>query len=112
MLNCHCDDCKKRNGTVFSTYLVIDENHLHVVDDSNSLTAYCNEAGDEKHFCANCGSPLYNRNSRYPGLFMLFYGVVADHARVVPRFNIYRERMAGWANELGNMRGFEKAIER
>jgi len=112
ILNCHCDDCKKRNGGAFSKYLVVNESDLHVSKGNKSLASYSAEGKGEKYFCSNCGSPIYNKNARYPGIFMVFYGSINDQKQITPMFNVYCESMSGWVSALGKLKSFERGIER
>ncbi len=112
VLNCHCDDCRKRNGAAFSTYLIVSESALHVGSGEESLASYSVEGKGTKYFCGNCGSPIYNENARYPGLYMVFYGVIDSRGRIKPMFNIHCESMAEWTLQLERLKRFEREIER
>ena len=112
VLNCHCDDCKRRNGGAFSTYMVVAESDLHISNSDRSLASYSVEGKGEKYFCTRCGTPIYNKNERYPGLYMVFYGAIKDQNQINPMFNVYCESMAEWVSDLGKLKSFEREIER
>ena len=40
VVNCHCDECKKRNGSVFSTYVAVSENDLLLTKGKKFLKKY------------------------------------------------------------------------
>ncbi len=112
VVNCHCDECKKRNGSVFSTYLAVSEKDLLLTQGEDKLKQY--EKADEgiKYFCADCGSPVYNKNYRYPGLYMVFYGVLGNPANFTPAFNVFCESKHDWVDSIGSLKSFPAGIER
>lgn len=111
-VNCHCDDCKKRNGTAFSTYIGAAENSLVITKGEDCIKKYEVENSGEKYFCAQCGSPLYNRNYRLPGMFMLFYGAFSEPEKFPPAFNVYCSSKHSWVDELRNIPSFQATIEK
>ena len=112
VVNCHCDDCKKRNGSAYSTYMAVQQNELNIVKGADSITGYTIENVGEKHFCANCGTPIYNNNYRYPGLYMVFYGAVNSDGNLTPSFNVFCENKHKWVDTISDIQSFQGSIER
>ena len=111
-VNCHCDDCKTRNGSAFSTYMGVAEKDLLITNGENYLKKYAVENSGEKYFCCECGSPIYNKNYRVPGLYMVFYGALSQPANFTPAFNVFCSSKHSWVNDINNIRSFQDSIEK
>jgi len=112
VVNCHCDECKKRNGSVFSTYVAASENDLILTKGKTFLKKYEIENEGIKYFCSECGSPVYNINYRFPGLYMMFYGAFSQAFKFEPSFNVFCESKHNWVDAISNITSFKAAIER
>ncbi len=112
VVNCHCDECKKRNGSAFSTYIAVSENDLNLTEGEHSLIQYEVENEGIKYFCSECGSPIYNKNYRFPGLYMVFYGAFSQAVNFKPSFNVFCENKQNWVDTIKNITSFQGAIER
>ena len=67
--NCHCSDCRAATGAVYGTLLFIDEAALQVSGAPKVFKHVADSGADmEKHFCADCGSQLFGRNSNRPNM--------------------------------------------
>ncbi|HXH72165.1 MAG TPA: GFA family protein [Mariprofundaceae bacterium] len=112
VVNCHCHACRKRNGASFSTYCVVPQTSLTVMQGQERIGIYDSETIGRKHFCSQCGTPLYNLNNRYPDFYMVHYGTVSEHAGLAPRYNIYCESKLPWVDGVEKLRSFAQAMER
>lgn len=56
---CHCDLCRKANGTAFSANCKVPRKRFRVTKDEGSLRRYESSAGAWRVFCGTCGSPAY-----------------------------------------------------
>ena len=112
VVNCHCHACRKRSGASYSTYCVVSQDDLYIFQGQESVARYEVSESGEKHFCSNCGSPLYNINKRYPGLYMVHYGSLSENTGLTPAFNLYCESKLPWVDNISSIKSFEKAIER
>ncbi|MBC3767078.1 GFA family protein [Neptunicella marina] len=108
-VNCHCELCRKLNGSAFSTYLIVKHADLTLVT-GNIKTAALSERA-VKHFCADCGSPLYNLNQKYPGLAMLYLGSV-ENMDTQPTANIYCESKLSWTDGIAKLAQFDQALHK
>lgn len=112
VVNCHCDDCKKRNGSAFSTYIAVSENDLRLTEGEHTLKQYEVENEGIKYFCSKCGSPVYNKNYRFPGLYMLFYGAFTNAFNFNPVFNVFCESKHNWVDAINDIKSFQRSVER
>ncbi len=110
VVNCHCNSCRQRNGAAYSTYCVVAEDDFRVVQGAEQLAAYQVTEISTKHFCAACGTPVYNTNGRYPGLRIAYYGTLTDHAGLAPAVNIYCESKLAWVDGIKGLKSFERSL--
>jgi len=112
VVNCHCDDCKKRNGAAFSTYIAVDENDFVLTKGGSNLKQYKIENVGSKYFCSECGSPIYNENSRLPGLCLAFYGAFSIPTNFNPNFNVFCSTKHSWVDTINSIPSFQESIEK
>lgn len=111
-VNCHCDDCKQRNGSAFSTYAGVNENDLVFTEGEHHLKKYQVEDSGEKYFCGECGSPIYNKNYRIPGMYLVFYGALSQPSGFTPSFNVYCSGKPGWVDDINKITSFQESIQK
>ena len=111
-VNCHCDSCRKFNGTPYSTYCVVTQNILDIVEGQDQISTYSAWDGGKKHVCSACGSPLYNAHKRYPGVYMVYYGSLSQNNGINPQFNIYCEDKLPWVDSISTIKSFQQSIEK
>lgn len=78
----------------------------------HSLKKYEIKSVGIKYFCSECGSPIYNNNYRFPGLYMLFYGALKQPENYKPSYNVFCESKHKWVDTISDITSFQKAIER
>lgn len=106
--NCHCKTCKKITGAAFETIAVIDEKSLEIVEGGELLSAYEISDTAKKHFCSNCGTPIYNLLIAYPGRCMVQVGSLDHPELVTPAVNVFCESMLPWVKGIADLKCFEK----
>lgn len=112
VVNCHCNCCRKRNGSSYSTYCVVSQGDLRIVRGHEFLKTYEISEGGKKLFCFTCGSALYKINPRYPGMLMVLYGSLSNNTNLTPSVNVYIESKLPWVESISSIKSFEKAIAR
>ena len=112
VVNCHCDSCRKYNGTAYTTYCVVKQSDLIVHMGLDKISTYDFGSG-HKHVCSKCGSPLYNAHEmKYPGMYMLYYGSISQNYKKAPNFNIYCENKLPWVDDLSQIKSFQQGVQR
>jgi hypothetical protein len=111
-VNCHCDDCKKRNGSAFSTYMGVTESDLIFTKGESHLKKYKVENSGEKYFCSDCGSQIYNKNYRISGLFLVFYGALSQPSNFTPAFNVFCSKKLSWIDDINKIKSFQESIQK
>lgn len=112
LVNCHCCLCRSINGGAFSSYVVVKaEGFTASFGDSLGSVAVGESA--IKHFCRDCGTPVFNTNpERYPGYTMLYFGTVEGHEALEPSLNIYCSSELDWVETLGSLPSFDEGYKR
>lgn len=109
VVNCHCTDCRKMNGSAFSSMVVSPESKGDITHGREHLGAYALSEAVTKHFCTRCGSPLFNLNTRLPGFRMLYLGAIDQHVDLVPSFNVFCRSQLGWVDRLADLKSYAGA---
>ncbi len=112
VVNCHCNFCRKHNGSAFSTYAVVAEADLEIAAGPEHVAAFEWYENGHKHFCRQCGTPLYGKNARYPGLCMVLLGTLAASRDLLPAVNLYCESALAWVGDVAQIPGFEQDFKR
>ena len=107
-VNCHCNNCKKINGGAFASLAVVKEKRLEITAGKEYLATYQLSENLAKHFCSRCGTPIFNRNSCYPGRCMVALGSLDDPTVVTPTVNVHCENRLSWVLLDDKMQNFEQ----
>ena len=112
VVNCHCSICRRQSGAAFSTYVAVLESAFEIISGIESISSFQMGEGAYKYFCKNCGSPIFNKNNRYPGLSIIYLGGISDLSNMVPTANIYCENQLPWVPSIAELRSFAQGIGR
>ena len=116
MLMCACQDCQRASGTGHSTVALVPTAALTVSGAAKGFDRTSDSGATfTRHFCPQCGTPLFGQSSRAPDIRMIAVGfytgqndwfapnqlifarshqawdLIADH---LPQHNTYREQAA------------------
>lgn len=56
---CHCDFCRRGNGSAYSANCRVPVERFSVVRDDSALRHFESSPGARRHFCGTCGSPVF-----------------------------------------------------
>lgn len=88
--NCHCVDCRASTGAAYATLVTVDEAAVHITGAPKIYKHKADSGADiEKHFCPDCGSQLFGRNSNRPNSLSIRAGVLDQTEEVKPAFNVF-----------------------
>ena len=85
---CHCHNCQKASGSAFNAITPVAAEHFQVEDEQSVLKHYESSPGVERHFCGQCGSPLFSfrpATQQYP----VRIGSLHDSINFKPAQHIY-----------------------
>lgn len=105
IVNCHCDMCKRMNGSAFSTYVVVAADKFALERGEAAISSYAVSERATRHFCRHCGTAVFNTNPvAYPGLRMLYLGTLRDVHLHIPAINIYADSKLDWVDRLADIK--------
>lgn len=109
---CHCLDCQKQTGTAFSMVVGLAESDLEVTGSSHAIYSTIGDTGNgvDRHFCSNCGSPIYSAPKAMPGFAFLKAGTLDDTSWLKPTTNIYCETAQPWVTIDENMDNHQRMM--
>ncbi|KAF8500036.1 Mss4-like protein [Gautieria morchelliformis] len=104
---CHCLNCQKYTGTIFTTNVVFPAGSHRITKGEKLITVYQDEAQDSgnalpRHFCANCGSPLFNTNGDFGRTMAVFYSALEGFEHRAPEVEYYAKDRVKWLPEFPN----------
>ena len=90
MANCHCTDCRKATGSAYAALMFMKEGDVKITGTTKTFQ-HNSDAGSTmtKHFCENCGSPMFTQNSNRPGMIGLRAGTINEQQEFTPKANVY-----------------------
>ena len=109
VVNCHCNMCRKHNGSAFSTYAALPFKSLQITQGDALIKHYSLDIA-KKHFCNKCGTPLYNTNDHYPGACMIYSGTLNTSNTLTPGINVWCESQLAWLNELSAISSLPQGV--
>lgn len=94
---CHCKNCQKQSGSAFSINLVYPEAQFKP---EGPISVYTDksEAGNPvlRHFCENCGSPIFSTIPHFPGIVILKVGTLDDNSSYTPGAEVWCDSRQNW----------------
>lgn len=108
VVNCHCNLCRKMNGAVFSTYAAVLTSDFSLL--SGELKSHKVSENATKHFCPNCGTPIFNSNPKLAGLNILHLGSLDTSKELTPDVNIYCESEVSWAKNVNSIPSIDQGV--
>ncbi|MCK5830116.1 MAG: GFA family protein [Methylococcales bacterium] len=109
IVNCHCDLCRKINGSAFSTYIIFLDNDFEIL--SGELKSHSVSENATKHFCGKCGTPIFNSDPKFSELKIVYFGTLALANELRPDINIYSESELEWVNNINSLPSFKQGIK-
>lgn len=96
-LFCHCRDCQKVSGSGNAPIIFFPEAALTVEGE----VRYFGSTGSSgkqiyRGFCPTCGSQLFGRLERLPGMLSIRAGTLDDPSAFQPRMHIHASQAAPW----------------
>jgi len=96
MYHCHCSICRAASGAGFATNVAVAVSDFRVVAGSEALQSYISSVGKRRHFCGNCGSPIYSLGETTSHLVSVRSGTLHDDPGITPSFHAHVDSKAPW----------------
>ena len=110
IIHCHCSLCRKSSGTAFATNGFVRTADFTVTEGQAELSAFESTPGRMRHFCSNCGSPIFSSNVQDPDRIRIRLGVVDSDIVERPMSHNFVSSKADWEDldaELPRYDGYE-----
>lgn len=93
---CHCARCRKATGSAFQAVAPIEQDRFELLQGAQVIRSWQSSPGVHRHFCGQCGSPLYSLRDAMPGLMRLRVGSLDTPLQTVPGMHIFTGSKAPW----------------
>jgi len=92
-INCHCDDCRRSTGAVFSTNVMVAEDGMEVTGEVRTYQ-HAADSGNimTKSFCPTCGALLFGTSSGRHNVVSVRAGTIDDQMKITPSINVFLDR--------------------
>jgi hypothetical protein len=99
---CHCEDCRRCTGSAFNVGVRLERAAFRIVRGAPKAFTKRGDSGDEltRHFCADCGSPLYTSAPKHAEHVYVKAGTLDDPSLVAPSRQIWLGSAVAW-REIG-----------
>lgn len=99
---CHCPDCQKQTGTSFSIVVALPLDALELKGQC-AVYSTTGETGAKvhRHFCGQCGSPIYSAPDAMPGMIFLKAGTLDDRSWLSPGLEMFCDTAQPWVSLSG-----------
>lgn len=96
---CHCADCRRCTGSAFNVGVRVDARLFRLVQGAPKAFEKAGESGSRlsRHFCPDCGSPLFTSSPRHPEALYVKAGSLDDPAMVAPAYQSWLDSKVVWA---------------
>ncbi len=111
MYYCHCAMCRKASGSSFATNMQVREADFVVTAGAALIKAFQSSAREWRHFCSECGSPIYSKSAARAGKISLRCGTLDNDPVVRPTQHIYIGSKAPWLEICDGLSRFTEAPE-
>lgn len=95
--NCHCKDCQRASGSAYAPTFFVPAGAISI---QGEVKYYDTIGGSgrtvSRGFCPECGSPLFSKSEKMPGLIAVRAGSLDDPSQYHPHVDIYVSRAAPW----------------
>jgi hypothetical protein len=96
---CHCSDCRKCTGSAFSVSVGVARARFEITAGVPKGFTKQGDTGNEltRHFCSDCGSPLFTSSPRHPDRVYVKAGAFDDPALIQPAYQSWTRSSVSWA---------------
>lgn len=96
IIQCHCQKCRKANGTAFATNTPIASESFRFLKGEELTAEFESTPGVFRVFCKQCASPLFSRRPSQPEVLRLRLGTLDTPIDTKPSMHIFVGSKAEW----------------
>lgn len=105
---CYCQMCRKASGGPLATNSSIAASRFRITSGTELIAGYESSTGEKRHFCSQCGSPIYSEHVDRPQVVRLRVGTINEPLNVRPTASHYTASKCNWWEILDALRRFER----
>lgn len=98
IIHCHCSLCRKNSGTAYATNGFVAAKDFTVTKGEDTLSVFSFKPGRFRHFCQQCGSPIYSSNAEDPSRIRIRLGLLDSDIAERPISHNFVGSKANWEN--------------
>lgn len=106
IIYCHCQRCRKANGSAFNAVSPIPAAQFKIVKGQDTLKAHVYEAGVDRMFCSDCGSPIFSKRKAMPDMVRVRIGTLDTPIDKKVSTHIFVGSKAEWYDICDNAQQF------
>jgi len=96
-VDCFCTDCRKTSGTGHGTHCITNDSQFSL----NGTTRNYEKEADSghmitRHFCGECGSPIFSLNKGMPGMIAIRASSLEDTSHANPSLSVFTSSAPSW----------------
>jgi hypothetical protein len=98
LIACHCTDCQRASGTGASINALLPSSALRFTHGTTRVFSKPADSGNvlNRHFCGDCGSPVYSQRANAPEFLVLKVGGLDRHEGLRVAMNIWTRSRRPW----------------
>ncbi len=106
---CHCTDCRKTTGSAFNISIGMPRAGFEITGGAPREFTKTAESGQPitRHFCADCGAPLYTSSPGNPDMVYVKAGALDDPDTVKPAYQSWTRSRVSWSKIDDGLPGYE-----
>lgn len=107
---CHCADCRRTTGSAFNISIGMDRDTFEITAGAPRAFTKTADSGNEltRHFCGDCGSPVYTSSPVQPDRVYVKAGLLDDPSLVRPARQAWTASKVAWADIDPALPGFAR----
>jgi hypothetical protein len=109
---CHCRDCQYVSGGEPASVVVVMRDALKVTKGATKGYTKQGDSGKSvtRHFCANCGTPMFSDVEANPDIWVVKAGSMDDPSWLKPGVVLYTDSAQPWAHMAEGIPHFPKSM--
>lgn len=98
IIACHCTNCQKASGAGVSHNAVVQTSSVTFTSGKTKVFEDTAKSGNilYRHFCADCGSPIYSQRAKVPEMIALKVGTLDETDAMKLVMNIWTGSARPW----------------
>ena len=108
---CHCVQCRKAQGSAIVTNIPVQESTFTLSQGQELIGAFESSPGKQRCFCKNCGSPVYSKTAKLPGVLRIRAGTLDGDLNTRPVAHFYTNYKVNWYEFNDDLPKFAEGLE-